>query len=132
MDVTMLLCDHAQVAEGKLYVLGGGWNAAESPDTPFPAALAVVIAVPWTATNEKHELVVKLIDDDGTQVTAMDNPVTVAGEFEVGRPPGIKAGSALNQVFVFKFPGLLLAAGGYVFELAINDDVLANAPFRVG
>jgi len=127
----MLLCDHAQVAEGKLYVLGGGWNAAASTDTPFPAALAVVIAVPWTATNEKHELLVKLIDDDGEQVSVMDSPLTIGGEFEVGRPPGVKAGSAINQVFVFKFPGLLLGAGGYVFELSIDDAVLANTPFRV-
>ena len=35
----MLLCDAAQAVEGKLYILGGGWNTI-GPD-PAPTAIAM-------------------------------------------------------------------------------------------
>jgi hypothetical protein len=131
MDVTMLLCDRAQVAEGKLYVLGGGWNQAQA-GMPFPVEVAVMVAVPWTATNEKHGFDLVLVDEDGQQVEIADNAVQIAGEFEVGRPPGIKPGTALNQQMVFKFGMFALPPGGYVFEFSIGGDVLGRTPFRVG
>ena len=37
----MLLCDAAQVADGKLYILGGGWSMT-GPD-PVPSAVALKI-----------------------------------------------------------------------------------------
>jgi hypothetical protein len=132
MEATMLLCDHAQVANEKLYVLGGGWKHVSAPDTPFPAALAVLLEIPWTATNEKHELTMQLVDDDGNQIEQKGMPVFAQAQFEVGRPVGVKPGTALNQPMVFKFDGMTLAAGGYVFELSVDGSVLARAPFRVG
>ena len=42
----MLLCDGAQVADGKLFVLGGGWSLT-GPD-PMPSAIAMKSA---RATN---------------------------------------------------------------------------------
>ncbi len=127
----MLLCDRAQVAEGKLYVLGGGWNIAQSGG-PFPVEVAILVAVPWTATNEKHPFELTLVDEDGQPVEGNGgNPLQLAGEFEVGRPPGIKPGTALNQQMVFKFGMLMLPAGGYVFEFSISGTVLGRTPFRV-
>jgi hypothetical protein len=132
MEATMLLCDHAQVANEKLYVLGGGWKLVSNPDTPFPLALAVLLEVPWTATNEKHDLTVKLIDDDGNQVEIQGMAIQAQAQFEVGRPTGVKPGTALNQPLVLKFDGMPLPAGGYVFELEVDGTVLARTPFRVG
>ncbi|MGH2780595.1 MAG: hypothetical protein ACRDLA_04090 [Thermoleophilaceae bacterium] len=54
MKVTMLLADAAQTAEGKLYVLGGGW-AITGPD-PSPSAVAMYIEVPWDQANMRHDL----------------------------------------------------------------------------
>src|ERR1035437_202613 len=113
MDVTMLLCDAAEAVNGKLYVLGGGWSHIQVPDVPFNAALAVLIAVPWTAANEKHKLRVQLIDEDGEPAVVNDNPVLAEGDFEVGRPPGLKAGSAIHNPLSMRFTGLVLPAGGY-------------------
>jgi len=42
MKVTMLLCDAVQVADGKLYILGGGWSIIGRPG---PSAVAVKIEV---------------------------------------------------------------------------------------
>jgi hypothetical protein len=130
MDVTMLLCDRAQVAEGKLYVLGGGWNQAQAGGA-FPVEVAILVAVPWTATNEKHPFNLVLVTDDGEQVEIDENAIQIAGEFEVGRPPGVKPGTSLNQAMVFKFGMFQLPLGGYVFEFSIGGKVLGRTPFRV-
>ena len=48
VNVTMLLCDSAQVADGKLYILGGGWSV--TGPMPVPSAVAIKLEVDW------HEL----------------------------------------------------------------------------
>lgn len=128
----MLLCDASEAVNGKLYVLGGGWSHVQVPDVPVGVSLAVLVAVPWTAANEKHKLQVQLVNDDGEQVEVNDTPVMAGGEFEVGRPPGIKPGSPINTPLTFRFDGIALPGGGYVFELSIDGTVLARTPFRVG
>ena len=41
---TLLLADSAQVAEGKLYIIGGGWTVI---GLGTPSAVAVYVSVPW-------------------------------------------------------------------------------------
>src|SRR5919108_60320 len=65
MDATVLLCDYAEAVNGKLYVMGGGWNVAFSSGQPINAALAILVIVPWDQTNRRHELRVELVDGDG-------------------------------------------------------------------
>lgn len=132
MDVTMLLCDAAEAANGKLYVLGGGWSHLYAPDTPVNIALAVMVAVPWNRTNEKHRLRAALVTDGGDPVEVEDgNPITVEAGFEVGRAPGMAPGTTFNTPMVFNIGGLALEAGGYVWELYVNGQRAAQAPFRV-
>ena len=95
MKVTMLLADAAQAVEGKLYVLGGGWSIT-GPD-PTPSAIAVYIQVPWDRTNVEHAFRFDLVDSDGDSVeleteTGVEEPITIEGSFEVGRPAGGEAG----------------------------------------
>ena len=56
MEVTLLLCDFAEAVNGKLYVMGGGWNILFAPGQPVTMSVAAVIAVPWDRTNQQHEL----------------------------------------------------------------------------
>ncbi len=128
----MLLCDASEAVNGKLYILGAGWTQIAFPNVPFSVSLAVLVEVPWTAANERHDLLLHLLTDDGQTVTIQDNEVEAGGEFEVGRPTGMKAGSAINTPLSFRFDGIALAAGGYVFELSIDGTVLSRSPFRVG
>ena len=48
----MLLCDAAQVSDGKLYILGGGWSMT-GPD-PVPSAVALKIDVDWHEAETSH------------------------------------------------------------------------------
>ena len=98
MKVSMLLADAAQAVGGKLYILGGGWSIT-GPD-PIPSAIALKIEVPWTATNRKHRLELRLLDADGQPVkiqTAVgEQSVELNGDFEVGRPAGLPEATPLD------------------------------------
>ena len=128
----MILADGAQVADGKLYVLGGGWTRLK-PNTPAPQSLGIVVHIPFDMTNQPLKLEVNLLDDDGNVVERGDPPqaVMAGGEFEVGRPPGVKQGEPMNFPLVLNFNGLSLEQGGYVWQCKVQDEPVARWPFRV-
>lgn len=124
--ITMMLADAAQVSDGKLFVLGGGWQFIGSPQSPY--AVAIIVAVPWTETNKKHRLSVALHDSDGnpvriaTQTSGADaQAVSFAAEFEIGRPPGFKPGTPLNVPLAFGVGPLGMPAGRYEWSCTIDD-----------
>ena len=65
--VNALVCDSAVVAEGKVFVQGGGWNMMVAQQFPFVQSrisLAVVVSVPYTMTNQNHLLEIRLENED--------------------------------------------------------------------
>lgn len=119
-QVTMLLADSAQVADGKLFVLGGG--LAHVGPQPQPIALALLIEVPWDRANIQHDWKLELLDEDGAPVLHDDLPVLVGGTFEAGRPAGQTPGSALGVPLAINFSALPVKANrSYLWRLAIND-----------
>jgi hypothetical protein len=123
MRVTMMLCDHAQVAEGKLYISGGGWSV--TGPGPAPSAVALKIDVPWDRTNRRVSMLLRLLDEDGQPVTQEGRtgpePVQFGGEFEVGRPPGLKAGAPIDVPLAMNVPPLQLAPGRrFTWELQLD------------
>jgi hypothetical protein len=82
--------------------------------------------VPWDQTNRKHALSLDLLTEDGVPVEIEEQAVSLTGEFELGRPPGIKPGSSLNAPFVWTFSGLVLDEGGYEWKLGIDDEPVAS------
>jgi hypothetical protein len=123
VKVTMLLADAVEAAEGKLYILGGGWSV-RSPD-PVPMAIALYVQVPRDRTNEEHVWVLELVDADGQAVLVDedDEPVRLEGGFEVGRPPGTKPGTPIDVPLAINFGPMPLEPGGrYEFRLAIDGE----------
>ena len=129
MKVTMLLADYAVVAEGKLFISGAGWSVA-GPE-PQPSALAVKIDVPWDRANDKISLRVRLMGEDGQPVAvpgpAGPQPIEMTGEFEVGRPPGLKPGTSIDVPLAFQIGPLPLTHGcRYVWELELDGETNEN------
>ena len=130
VTATAILCDAAQTADGKLYLMGGGWTRLAA-ETPANMALGIIVHVPFDMTNRQLPLLAELLDDDG-QVVAIDgNGVKAEGQFEMGRPAGLKQGEQLSTPFAMSFRGLSLPPGGYVFEVSIQGEPVARCPFRV-
>jgi hypothetical protein len=125
MNVTMMLCDSAQAVNGKLYILGGGWNVI-GPE-PSPTGIAVLIRVPWDEANRRHRLRLDLVTEDG-QPVLVDGPqgkvpVLVNADFEVGRPAGSRPGRPLNVVLGINIGPLPLQANSHFeWRCYVDDD----------
>lgn len=130
VNVTMLLCDAAQVADGKLYILGGGWSMT-GPD-PVPSAVALKIDVDWHEAGSPHHWELFLEDADGKPVMLETpdglQPVEVRGEFTVAQPAGIPEGSPIDVALAVNLGPIPLPAGTrYVWRLVIDGDALPGA-----
>jgi hypothetical protein len=119
MKVTMMLADAADHVQGKLYILGGGWSLT-GPE-PAPWALAIKIEVPWNEANRQHEVILRLVDADDRPVLVEGQPLEIRGQIEVGRPPGLPAGTPLDAMMALNMPPLPLQPGTrFVWRLSIN------------
>lgn len=124
MKVTMMLADHVQVANGKLFVSGGGWTWIIA-GAPF--GIALLVEVPWDRLNEKHKLRLELVDADGQPVGGAgpsgDQPVLIEGEFVGGRPPDHVPGTPLMMPVSFNVGGVPLEPEQrYRWQLTINGE----------
>jgi hypothetical protein len=132
VKVTLLLADAAQAAEGKLYILGGGWSV--TGPAPSPSALAAYVQVPWDQTNTKHSFVFELLTSDGHPVIVGtpdgEQPLVIDGSFEVGRPAGIKPGSPIDFPLAINL-GPLPLPPGQRFEWRLTIDGQADENWRL-
>jgi hypothetical protein len=125
-----LLADAAQVAEGKLFVLGGGWERLTVPQLPVTRAIEIAtrVIVAWTETNRPLAFELQLVTEDGE---AMLNP-PAAPSVTVGRPVHLREGSDQAIPLVLKVNGVSLQeAGRYVFTLSYEGEELARTAFEV-
>jgi hypothetical protein len=115
----MLLADHAQVADGKLFISGGGW-AYCSPGA-VPCAVALLFHVPWQRTNEKIPFALRLVDEDGHPVPqpgpGSTRHVGLTGELEAGRPAGMPPGTETNVPIAFNVVLTLPPSGRFTWIL---------------
>ena len=127
-----LLADAVQVVMGKLYVLGGGWDALFVPGFParFPSlGVGLRIRVPWSWADQVVRIGVDLQDEDGGRVLPT---APVAQGVKVSRPPGIPEGSDLGVARSFTFNNLTFPhEGAYSFVISIDDEVASRLRFSV-
>ena len=124
MRVTMMLADHAQALEGKLYIMGGGWTWTGPPS---PSAIALLFEIPWDRANEQLEFRLDLLDEDGQPVMVDtpdgEVPLWVGGGFEVTRPLGHKRGTPVNFPVAINLPPQDLPPGSrYEWRLTLDGE----------
>ncbi len=134
----MLLADYAVVSDGKLTIVGGGWS--QTGPEPASFGIALLIQVPWDQANTRHAFTVELLDADGAHVVLEtgeeeeeEQSVAFGGEFEVGRPPGLKPGTPLDFPVAMNSSPLPLEPGRYEWRLTIDDQARQDwsVPFTV-
>lgn len=123
MRVTLILCDSCEAADGKLFMLGGGWSI--TGPGPITMGLAIKIDVPWDQANEKHQLKIALVSADGEPVQVEgpfgQQPVEIVGEFEVGRPAGLRPGTPIDYVLAINMGALQVPPDGrYEWRMSID------------
>ena len=113
----VILADFAQAVQGKLSLIGGGWNLhhARQYPSPLPFGLGIGILVPWSETNRRHAFRFVIRKSEGAQL------ITGEGEFEVGRdvgtPPGMTQRATLGIAGQLNLPEpgtyeVIVTAGG--------------------
>lgn len=125
-----VLADHAEIVNGKLYLMGGGWDTYNATQLPAHVRMAIAIGVriAWEETNQPVPVRVFVEDDDGQEI------VRAEGMLNVGRPPNLPPGSRqlaqMAAALPFDAPGF----GGYRVRVVAGEgeqlDELA-IPFRV-
>ncbi len=127
----MLLCDSAQVAEGKLYLLGAGWSI--TGPQPAPSVVAIRVEVDWNDADKPHHWELYLIDEDGQEVVinTPDGPqaLEIRGEFQVQRAVGIPEGSPLDVPMVVNL-GPIPLPGGKRYDWRLSIDGTSNEDWR--
>jgi hypothetical protein len=121
VKITLLLADYAKVGDGKLDVLGAGWSMMRASGA-FGFFVAALFQIPWDQTNNKHAFRLELLDADGRPVSTGDDSIRIDGEFEAGRPPGLKPGTPVDAPLVVPFGPLLLDSGRYEIRLTIDGE----------
>ena len=126
----LILADSAHVVGNKLYLVGGGWDVL-TVNTEFPVdqiiGISASFAIPWNETNQPHVAEISIIDEDGNTGMAK-----IGHQFEVGRPPGIPAGSSQRTQVAGTLVLRLNHAGNYSIRCQIDgEEQHQRALFRV-
>lgn len=130
-----MLCDHAQAENGKLYILGGGWDQIAPARLPFryPVSVAIKLVLPGERAVESVAVRIDILDTDG-------QPIGGESGLE-GRIKGTPVGSAANEpgapfppatVFLALSTLMEIAqAGRFTVRLTVEDETIAETGFTV-
>ena len=134
MKATLLLCDYAQVSDGKLTAVGAGWTFTSSVTTH---AVGVLLDVPWDLTNVRMPWALELRDADGHPVVQPGPqgpvPVRAEGALEVGRPAGYPAGTPIPACFAVPVQNVVLQPSRrYVWEFSVDGQTRDEWVLRFG
>lgn len=123
------LADAADVASGKLFVLGGAFDTIHVPALPAThPTLAVVLRLLLGPhdLDRKHQLQIVLLNADGRTLASAQ------GELGVQKSPETPAGWKQAVVLPLRFFNVpFQQAGHYSIEILVNDSVVKAIPLRV-
>jgi len=124
----LLLADHSEALNGKLYAMGGGWNALRLPALPheWGFSIAFAVDVTWDETNRRHELTLHIEDPDGAILGD-----AFGLEFEAGRPPGTPAGQDQRVMLSLATRQTFETAGPHAVVVRLGDEDVGRTRFYI-
>ena len=125
----LLLADHSEAVNGKLYLNGGGWNVLRLPELPHEWSfhIGLGIDVAWHETNDPHEL----IGRRSRTPTGSSSARACTASFETGRPPGMPAGQEQRLVMSIGATANFEASGPHAAVVQIDGEELGRARFYI-
>jgi hypothetical protein len=115
----LILADRAEAVNGKLYMVGGGWDRLGLTNLPGTADFDVAagVLVGYNETNQPRRLELVLEDEDNQVVLG-----PIAAQFELGRPAGMKQGQSQRFQVVIRGPFPLPKPGAYHWVLVLDGE----------
>ena len=123
----IILADHVDSINNKLYMNGGGWETLTVAQLPalHNLAIAVAFSVPWNETNQVHKFEVEIGNEDGKSLAKIE------GQMEVGRPAGIPIGNAQRVQAAFNLGITFEQLGSYFVAARIEGRESNRVHFNV-
>lgn len=124
VNLNLILADYVRIADGKLDVLGGGWETIQVVDGFIgPHALGIVVEIPFTELETHHTMTIRLLTNENALVFGADGePIFVANaEFWAEKHPGISPGYSAMAKMPLPIPQLPVSAGRYKYQVEINN-----------
>jgi hypothetical protein len=124
----LLLSDHSESVNGKIYALGAGWNQLRFPELPqeFGFSIALGLDVPWDETNRQHTMTLHIEDPDGERLGD-----EFSLDFETGRPPGSVAGQEQRIVLSLAARTVFSSSGPHAVVVKVGGEEINRARFYV-
>ncbi len=124
----VILADRAEVVNGKLYMMGGGWDMLVVPQIPTQVSHSIAIGffVPWTESNEVCEFTVTTHDGDGSQLGN-----SFQGRFIPGRPPLSPKGQPLRTILVVNQLVSIQQPGLYSVRVQLASGAVKDVSFSI-
>ncbi|MCA5924341.1 DUF6941 family protein [Curtobacterium oceanosedimentum] len=144
INITAFLADSAESVNGKLYVLGAGWDTlavSQVPAVQQRVAVGVLVQVGWNDTGVEHDVTLRLETEDGEPVplarhaAGMPEGTAVAAighRFTTGRSTLLRAGDDQTHPVTFTINDLLLErVGGYSWVIEVDGEIAHRLAMRV-
>lgn len=105
----VILADFAQAVQGKLNLIGGGWNLHHAKEYPsnLLLGLGIGILVPWSETNRQHTLQFEIKKSEGATV------MQGKGEYAIGRDVSTPVGMEQRVTLAISAPVQVPEPGTY-------------------
>lgn len=124
-----LIADYADIANGKLYLMGGGWETYHVKELPARIRMACVVglSVEWDETGQRIPVHIRIEDEDGHRLAGIE------GGLRAERPESIPAGSRQLKQMAANLAMQIQNPGGFRVQVSAgeNGEATWSIPFRV-
>ena len=124
------LADAAEVANGKLHLVGGAFDTIWAQNVPFQyPRLSLVIRLLFSTAelDRKHKIEIKIMNEDGKTI-----PPSIGGDLEIQKNPNLPKGWKQGFMTVMNFANLNFPGfGDYSFELVVDNRSEKSIPLRI-
>ena len=132
-----MLCDYARAENGKLYIVGGGWDEIVPQHLPleYETYLAIKLVLSWDALGDPTTTIVRadlldandrVLGDPVLETTVEGSPVDPPEDREgQGKPHQVSLFMGNEAKMTLSQPGL------FTLRLLVNDESIATTTFRV-
>jgi hypothetical protein len=131
-----ILCDYARAENGKLYIVGGGWDEIVPQHLPleYETYLAIKLVLFWEVIAAPDSAIVRaelfdandrVLGDPVFETTVEGGPIDLPEELE-------RQGSLMVSLFMGNEAKMTLTEPGlFTLRLFVNDEAIATTTFRV-
>lgn len=124
----IILTDHSEALNGKVYAMGAGWNMLRFPELPTEHTFGIAFGldVSWSETNERQTMLLEIHDPDGERVGD-----EFSFELETGRPPGLVQGQDQRVVLSLAANVAFATEGPHAVVMSAGDEEIGRSRFYV-